>query len=42
MAVTSENPAPVNVKVFKKGVDLPIKDYKGRVEVLDIVEIIED
>ena len=42
VAVTSENPAPVNVKVFKKGVDLPIKDYKGRVEVLDIVEIIED
>ena len=30
------------MKVFKKGNALPVKDLRGKIEVLDIVEIIED
>ena len=42
MALTNEEPNPIIVKIFKKGEDKPVKDLRGKTEVLDIVEIIED
>jgi len=43
MALTNnEDPDPVIVKIFKKGTDMPIKDLRGKTEVLDVIEIIED
>ena len=42
MALTNESPAPVIVKIFKKGIEMPIKDLRGKTEVLDLIEIIED
>ena len=29
MALTTEDPDPVIVKIFKKGTDMPIKEIKG-------------
>ena len=43
MALTNnEDPDPVLVKIYKKGADTPIKDIRGKTEVLDVIEIIED
>ena len=42
MALTNPEPEPVIVKIFKKGSDMPLKDLRGKSEVLDIVEIIEE
>ena len=42
MALTNDYPEPVIVKMFKKGIELPIKDLRGKTEVLDVIEIIED
>ena len=42
MALTNTNNEPVIVKIFKKGQEMPIKDLRGKTEVLDVVEIIED
>ena len=42
MALTNDNPSPVIVKVFKKGQDKPVKDLKGKTEVLDVTDVIED
>ena len=42
MAMTNGDPEPIIVKVFKKGSDMPVKDLRGKTEVLDVVEIIED
>ena len=42
MALTNDYPAPVIVKIFKKGIEMPIKDLRGNTEVLDLIEIIED
>lgn len=42
MAVTGDDPDPIIVKIFKKGSELPIKDMRGKTEVLDVLEIIED
>ena len=42
MALTNPDSYPVIVKIFRKGSDLPVKDLRGKTEVLDIVEIIED
>ena len=38
----NEDPAPVIVKIQKKGSNLPIKDLRGKLEVLDVIEIIEE
>lgn len=42
LAVISEDPDPIIFKIFKKGSELPIKDLRGRTEVMDLLEIIED
>ena len=42
MALTNPSPEPIIVKIFKKGSDMPLKDLRGKTEVLDIVEIIEE
>ena len=42
MALTNDTPQPVIVKIFKKGMEMPIKDLRGKTEVLDVVEVIED
>lgn len=42
MALTTEDPDPVIVKIFKKGTDVPIKEIRGQTEVLDIVEVMEE
>ena len=42
MALTNDYPQPVIVKIFKKGIELPFKDLRGKTEVLDVIEIIED
>ena len=42
MAVTNEEPDPIIVKIFKKGQDAPIKALKGKTEVLDVLEIMEE
>lgn len=42
MALTNDYPQPIIVKIFKKGIEMPIKDLRGKTEVLDVIEIIED
>ena len=39
MWVVSEEPEPIIVKVTKKGVELPIKEYRGLAEIVDMVEV---
>jgi len=42
LAVLSEDPDPIILKIFKKGSELPIKDLRGKIEVMDVVEIVEE
>jgi len=42
LAVISEEPDPIITKIFKKGSELPVKDLRGKTEVMDTIEIIED
>ena len=42
MALTNDYQEPVIVKIFKKGLDMPIKNLKGKTEVLDVIEVLED
>ena len=42
LAIISEDPDPIIFKIFKKGSELPIKDLRGKTEVMDVLEIIED
>ena len=30
------------MKIFKKGQELPVKDFRGKIEVTDLIKIIED
>jgi len=42
LAVLSEDPDPIILKIFKKGSELPIKDLRGKIEVMDVIDIIEE
>ena len=38
----NEDGYPIIAKIYKQGNQLPIKEYKGQVEILDIVEVYEE
>ena len=39
MSVFDENPKPIITRVTKKGISQPIKDYKGKVELLEVIDL---
>jgi hypothetical protein len=39
MSVFDENPKPIITRVTKRGISQPIKDYKGKVELLEVVDL---
>ena len=42
LTIRSDEPDPIITKIFKKGTELPVKDLRGKIEVMDTLEIIED
>ena len=42
IAVVNEDVYPIIAKVFKQGNQLPVKEYKGQTEILDVIEVFEE